>query len=680
MKWAAGVLALLVALGCQDPPGDAGGDGDGGLPVSGDLALVRVARWPSAGVELTLRVDDGGRATSDLSRSIRLAGPGAAELDWTARPVTLSPGYTALLVRPGADAARRGAQEQAIAALLAARPPTERIALYHWGASVDQVVAFTVDRDRLARRIAIALGPDGDGEQPAAGDQALLAVAADTQVIGGNGPRVMRSVVVIGDQAGDAGDARARTPVPLIAVSGDRLMEAASAASSEIDRLALEAHYTVAVCAEGGAAEANLTVDGVLGELSIAWPTPWPESLAGTCDPDVIGSAAQPVPEVFELLFTDEQRAVYADRVANLSKEDFALGIRLAPDQEPIAATAHLHGKGTLGCGRKSYTLTLDGPGRHLFRDLYADEAFLIAMCADDRYLQLFTSYQLLAAEGLFPLHFRYVELILDGEHRGVYLLIEKSDDALEEGSSRVSAVLRRRDDAPGDHMEVEKSRGDPAAASGAWDTFEQSLSAYAGEELLAAAQERIDLDRYLVWIALMTVLANGDYIDEVLLTATDARSAAGDVPEYWTFTAWDNDDLFSACHHGGKWAIEDPNQLLYCVEADIDKILFADPVVYTHYTRVMRRLLERLTPERMQEALDVTGAALLPYFERPEICAAMTELLSANPAASDPAEAQRDLREHLDLLRDDYQTRRVLLETRLDDLGAAAASLQSSP
>jgi hypothetical protein len=678
VRWVAAILLLLAA--CQDPPEGGGGDGDGGLPVSGDLALVRVARWPSAGVELTLRIDDGGRSGGDLSRAIQLADDDGAELDWTARPVALAPGYTALLVRPAADASLRGAQEQAIAALLAARPPTEQIALFRWGATVDQVVAFTVDRDRLARRIAIALSPDDDGDEPAAGDLAALAVAAEAQAIGGSGPRVMRSVIVIGDQADDADAARARTPVPLIAVGGDRLMEAAGAASSEIDRLALQAHYTVAVCPGDGGAEANLTVDGVIGELSVAWPTPWPESLGGTCDPGDIGSAPQPVAEVFELLFTEEQRAVYADRVTNLSKEDFALGIRLAPDQEPIAATAHLHGRGTLGCGRKSYTLTLDGPGRHLFSDLYADEAFLIAMCADDRYLQLFTSYQLLAAEGLFPLHFRYVELILDGEHRGVYLLVEKSDDALEDGNSRVSSVLRRRDDAPGDHMEVEKSRGDPAAASGAWDTFEQSLSAYAGEELLAAARDRIDLDRYLVWIGLMTALENGDFIDEVLLTATDARSAAGDVPEYWTFTAWDNDDLFSACHHGGNWAIDDPNQLLYCVEGDIDKILFADPVVYAHYTGVTRQLLDRLTPERMQEALDVTGTALLPYFERPEICAAMTELLASNPAASDPAEAQRDIREHLDLLQGDYQSRRVLLLTRLDDLGAAATSLQSSP
>jgi CotH kinase protein len=236
-----------------------------------------------------------------------------------------------------------------------------------------------------------------------------------------------------------------------------------------------------------------------------------------------------------------------------------------------------------------------------------------------------------------------------------------------------VSAVLRRRFDTPGDHMEVEKARGDPAAASGAWDTFEQSLTAWAGDPLIAAAEARMDLDGYLTWLALMAALENGDYVDEVLLTATDARSAAGDVPEYWTFIGWDNDDLFSECHYAGAWAMVDPNQLLSCVEGELDRILLSDPAGYLRYRQVMRVMLERVTPDRMQQALDATGAALLPYFERPEICQAMSELVAANPGAAEPTEAQRDIREHLDLLRDQYMSRRTFLLGRLDDLDAGA-------
>ena len=649
------LVALLLAA-CQTPPEGPGGGPDGGLPVSGDLALVRVARWPAGGVELTLRVD-GGASRRDLSSAIQLAESHA--IDWAARPVALAPGYTALLVRPGAGV------EAAVADILAARPPDEQLAIFRWGAAVDQVVGFTRDRDRLARGVDIAL--ETDGEVAAAPGDAGLAAAAEAQQIGGTGPRVMRAVIAIGDGAADAAAAVAgHTTVPVIAVTGE---VSAADAAAEVDRLALDAHYTVAACPGTDASEATLSVAGVTGELAVSWPDPWPESLAGSCDPAVIGVDEQAVPSRFDLLFTGDQRAVYDQRVASLSKEEFELAVKLADDQQPIAASAHLHGKGTLGCDRKSYTLTLDGPGRHLFPDAYDDEVFLIAMCADDRYLQLHTSYQLLAELGLFPLRFRYVELTLDGEERGVYLLIEKSDDTLERESSRVSSVMRRRFDAPGDHMEVEKSRGDPADAGSDWKRFQDHLATLSGDELLAAAGDRMDLDQVLTWVAMWSALENGDYVDEILLTGTDARAAGGEVRAYWTFAGWDNDDLYEGCHYSGRFAMVDPNEMLYCVEGTLEKILLSDPAGYDRFAGLLGDLLERVTPDHMQEALDRTGAALLPWFERPEICAAMTELVRENPGAIDPTEAQRDIREHLDVFRDEYESRRTFLQQRLDGL-----------
>lgn len=657
------ILLLAGLLACQRPPSGPGG-GDGGLPFSGDLALVRVARWPAAGTELTLRVGDG-LDRRDLSGAIQLEESGDASLSWTARPVALAPGYTALLVRPADSDAGRSDQADVIAEIIAARPPSEQLALFRWGAEVDQVVGFTRDRARLQGGITVALEPDD--QEPAGEDAAVLAVATEVQEIGGIGPRVMRSVIVVGAAVADP--ARQLTPVAVLEVSGDEPVGAAAAASAAIDRMAADAHYTVAVCAGEGAENAMLSVEGVDGRLEVFWPTPWPEALGGACDPEAIGATDQFVPAVFELLFTADQRSEYDQRVASLSKAEFDLTVRLAADQQPIAATAHLRGKGTLGCERKSYTVTLDGPGRHLFADTYADEVYLIAMCADDRYIQLVTSNQLLAALGLFPFRYRYVELVLDGELRGVYLLVEKTDDALVYGNSRVSAVLRRRFDPPDDYVEVEKARGEPAAAKDAWNRFQKRLESLSGDDLLAAAEERIDLDGYLTWVALMTALRNGDYVDELLLTATDARAAGGEVREHWDFSGWDNDDLFTDCHYGGGHSMVDPNQLLYCVEGNLDEILLADPVVYARYVERLSDVLTWLTPERMQEALDRTGAELLPFFERPEICQAMTELVDDNPGADQPAEAQRDIREHLDLTRDEYETRRTLLEGRIDSL-----------
>ena len=55
-----------------------------------------------------------------------------------------------------------------------------------------------------------------------------------------------------------------------------------------------------------------------------------------------------------------------------------------------------------------------------------------------------------------------------------------------------------------------------------------------------------------------------------------------------------------------------------------------------------------------------------MPWFERADICAAMTRFVADNPAAVDPTEARRDIRSKLDELKASYATRRALLLERI--------------
>ena len=677
-RLAASAALLAGALaGCEGPPGPAAPDG-GAPPVSGDLALVRMVRWPGGGAELTIRIDPraGGGPRRDLSAAIRVEGddPGA-EVSFQARPTGLAPGYTALLVRPppAGQEAERERLAAALAALLSVRPPAEQIALFRWADEVEQVVGFTGDRARLGRGLPLALAPPEGGVTLLEPEAATLAVAADLQAVGTSGPRVMRAVLLAGADVPAA--ARADTAMPLLALDPRAPPDPAAAdAAAAIDRLASEAHYTIGVCGGEPGAPARVRVDGVTGVLPIAWPEPWHEVVDAPCDPVAIGAEPQPVPARIDLVFSDEERAIYQQRVDSSSKADFRLGVVLGAGQPVIPASAHLRGKGTLGCQRKSYTVTLDGPERHLFPDFYDDEMYLVAMCGDEGYLQLHTSKLLMADLGLFPPRHRYVELTLDGATRGVYLMVEKADDALARSTSRVRAVLRRRFSPPADTIEVEKADGDPAAAAAAWEAFHEDLAGLTGEELEATAAARLDLDGFFTWVALMTALQNGDYVDELYLTASEARGPGGGDGRggeglAWIPTGWDADDLFTPCHYAGNHAIADPHGLLYCAEGRLEKILLADPLLYARYVDTLEALLAALTPERLQRALDTTGAALLPWFERAEICQASVELLEDHPPASDPAEAQRFLRGRLALLRDRYTARRALL---LDRIAAA--------
>jgi hypothetical protein len=666
---AAVALAVLGGVGCG-----AGGDGAGvhdagpsGFDIdaapglrSGRLAAARVARWPDGAREITLRLELASGDDDDLaalSEEVHVRTADGEELRAAARPIALPPGYLAVVIAPvAADA--RAAQADALRALIAERPAHERIAVLAWGERLEQIVGFTDRPRRLAHAIervaelpAVAAPAEVEAIATAAGDEVA--------VVGGDGRRVMRAVLVLGA----AVPAELATPALVRGADGADLAAAALAAAAAIDRAA-EAHLQIGVCAGFDKTLVGVTVADVDDRLDLALPATLPEARGAGCSPDVV-FAERALPRRLDLRFTDEERATYDARVAAQSKDDFALGVSL-DGAAPIAATAHLRGQSTLSCGRKSYVVELDGPDRFLFADAAIDQFQLVSMCNDDRYSQTFTAAGLLADRGLWPYATRTVEVRLDGESRGVYLLSERIDDDLVAEDGRVRSVLRRGYG----FLEVKWTRlASAAAAIASWTDLEASLAGLDGAGLLARLEKRLDLDGYLDWIALASALENGDYVDELYLTSSDALDADGDVNDYFTPTAWDPDDLFTACHGGGAGAIDDPHGLLYCAEASLDHEIFADPAVYARYVERLEAVLAWLTVKRFDDALERTADEVVPWFADPEVCAASDEL--STPARADPALAQQQIRDTLDGLKASYRARRALLLERIADYHA---------
>lgn len=377
------------------------------------------------------------------------------------------------------------------------------------------------------------------------------------------------------------------------------------------------------------------------------------------------------LPVRLRFAFSQEERAIHDRRVAQLDRSPFDLAVGLAPDEALIRARAHLRGRGSLAdCARKSYTVKLDEP-RHLFPDVRDDEFHLISMCEDEGYVQLHTASQILAGFDLYPFGYRFVELEIDHESAGVYLLIEKADHALLRARPEGDAVLRRRFDDGREWAEVAAARGDRDAPLDAWAAFLASLDGLTGRDLEVALERQIDLDQFLSWLALMSLLGNGDYVDELWIVAGGTRDGG---PARWTFAGWDNDDLFSDCHYGGEFAFAD--RLSYCADGALEKHLLADPYVYRRYVDTLERVITELTPAALAAALDRTGGALLPYFERPEICAAMIELLEpAPPEPRDCGSAQREIRRQMERLERLFTSRRRQLIQRIADYRRAARS-----
>lgn len=250
-------------------------------------------------------------------------------------------------------------------------------------------------------------------------------------------------------------------------------------------------------------------------------------------------------------------------------------------------------------------------------------------MCYDDRYLKTALVGSMAADLELFPHEFSYVRLITENplnssagdrwENDGLYLLMDDPTTSIERSRVRTAAVVRRRNDAvrltephkgtpdvkrPKDRSSgggkeevslVERATrarydqiGFIAAVCSSREGGGGSMGKQSGAggspsgECRTALDKLVDVEQYLRWLALMTLVHSGDYVDEAWFFASE--ELLGATPWRFAMHAWDPDDSFQSCHHGGENAIVDPHGLLYCAEGDLDKVLLRSPEMYAAF------------------------------------------------------------------------------------------------
>lgn len=705
IPWAAACcgFCLLLACGCASK-GDDDVENDGRC-VPPCVVLVEDILWSAGGHELLLRVEDAeGRPWEGepASLSLELEGSGS-DSSVAIAPAELEPGVTLLLVRPGSPEARLQ-YEQAIRAFIAARPPTERIALWAWGESLVQATDFTTRRERLNQQVDRIYRVSGDPlAVPEAFEQALsivrrveapnmrgprnlVLVAGDSvsaEMPGGPQEAVVQFVVP-GRVANELGSGRA------VAFDDAGELEAALLQVSErLDAHAEKAFYRIGICSdtsdEVGAelsAGSGRTLDILLGPSL-------PEEREGECDSARIVESVREGVHTVRLMLDQEQLAVYEQRLQDIvdlvveyqlptvmgqlrlitegygtAKDRFDLRVALAPSGEGVQATARFRGQNALFCNRKSYTVNLSGPEtRHFGENSGANEFYLIAMCQDPTLFKGFMGYTVYREYDLFPLLARYVELRFNEQTQGVYLLVEKREEELLRDSGRLRGVVRRRYEGlvePG----VEYAAGDPQALLAAYD--ELNAVQVPDDELADYLAERMDIDQYLRWVAINSLLQNADTLDEVLFISTESIDAGGRPSDYFRLMAWDPEDIQGACAPVLE-PFQDPHGLVFCQEAAFERDILARPGIYARYVSILKELLQELTPERYRAVLDAAGEQLFPLLERDGVAAAMTL-----PGASDAASARA-------LVEQRMAQSVQQLSARREELGAAVEAYEST-
>jgi hypothetical protein len=650
------------------------------------LAITRVVDHPGGGNELTarLRFDSGiPIAEADLVECLSVEGAGGKPVSIVKRPLEAS--FTLLLVDPGRTSASADSAHDLVQAFVDKRPPGESIAVFRWGSAVTQVAPFATDHRVLLERLAVGLVPS-DGVL-AAGD-ALDAAAAALDQIAAPAVDALRTIVLVNPRgAGLAGLAaglpRARShlvaalggdPDPQLAVlpPGLRFPISAqmapalvvAALSDRLDAYQRHGHYTVGLCGQAGQQLRLLFKEAEATSVSL--PAALPENGPGPCDAEAIARGRRSFPARLDLVFTpDERAAAAAAFLDHQHRPPFDLSVRIG-DAPAVPAVAHYSGDAGYDCARRSYSLELTGAApRFLFPRSAARRFDLVAMCLDRMYLRTFTVLSLMSEEGLFPVPFDLIEVAIDGVSQGPYLILEDASDGLRAHTSALAAVLRRLE-GPGTSPEVRWSAGSAADAEASYKGILGAAMDLSGRPLESALGDRFDLQSYLTWVALMNLLGSGGYRDEIFFYAAQTTGPDGNTADYHLTMGWDEDNLFAGCQAPSQ-AIFDPYGLVSCAQAELDRRIFTDSLLYARYTEVLSSVLERQRPERFAAYARATAVRIGAFLERPEARSGLVELRAIDArAATDPEVARGLLDDELALLVGEFNSQRAALDERL--------------
>jgi hypothetical protein len=592
----------------------------------GDIVPIRQVTHPGRGVEVDARLTTacGQPLPASYAECVSVEGGATAARAYT-------PGHTLLLVANPSSAEERAATIAWVQSFLDARPAEEQIAIFRWGPTVEQLADFSSTRGTLMFRLEEGLGQDGG-----AGD-AQTAIAASRvflDEVNGAAALELRTLVVVPP----AGMSPMLTDVgPSVVFWGVR---EPSVVSADIDGFLAAGAVGFGTC---GATEARL--GGGRARESVPLMETLPEEEALACTPETVAAGERVYPRRVELIFTPDEWAVYDERVDGPSKRDFRVSVKIG-DADPVPATAHLRGHGSLRCDRKSYAINLDGNDkRHILPGAATDEFLLNSMCWDGSYAHNFTAYPLLQKMGLFPPKFDLTEVVVHGETRGVYFMVEKTKDAFFEDNANPSGLLRRRHDGEGELPEIKwtaEGASDPLVA---FQEMEGLAGQFSGEDLVRELRRRMDLSSYLRWIATTSLLKIGDTGDEVWMLAT---RRSGDLMHSFSYQAWDPEDMLRLECVWEQYAFYDPNGIAYCAEGTLENAVLPDPAVYGLYVDEMRYAMSRITPADFAAATEATEAKFAEFFQDPAIRAASLEI--GSPETYDEAIGQ--VRHRLGVIR----------------------------
>lgn len=274
------------------------------------------------------------------------------------------------------------------------------------------------------------------------------------------------------------------------------------------------------------------------------------------------------------------------------------------------------HGNYSATLPKKSFKIKLDHLGP-IFRNGGQDRFLLIGLAEDPYHFKNYFSLLFAKEHGLFPSEFRFCEVNINKNFRGLYLLIESPEDALQsEKDAQIIAIARRRF-LNQFRIKFTTEKLDKSIIKRFLLDVELIADRKVSQRLKRAfLKSSIALDQYYKFLALNRVLMNGDYTDELFLKIILKNNN----PYISSFSGWDYDDIGQGPHNGipiiYKTGIP---SLVYSGESPLDRFIAYDQLLYQNYLKVLDSMNEEIESQ-LKIKMDITINELKKYKSEQEI------------------------------------------------------------
>jgi len=323
------------------------------------------------------------------------------------------------------------------------------------------------------------------------------------------------------------------------------------------------------------------------------------------------------IPSKIYFEFNEQQQHKFERIVRKKSRTDFSLSVKSSNNGIKHPAIAHLRGQSSLRlCERKSYSLELT---EHFPKNLIPHSSnhhyFLMALCFDPMSMRSHTAYELWQSLDLFPMRYRFIELFINNDSQGLYMILENPSKALIQKYSHISSIIRRNFDSflIATHPNIKYSSTTKTQALGDYINAFLDIDKLPEKQLIKTLEKAIDLEQYITHLATSKILRNGDFVDELLFIRQESLMDDGSFIDRYQISKWDPDELFRPCHIAGKVALKDPWELAYCVESEIGKAILNQPALYDRFVNKIEELLsDKLSEEKVSSALDKTSKLII--------------------------------------------------------------------